>query len=85
MLKIETFHTPPISTASVNNRQHVLRAKLHNHYLEQMKNIRRVNEAHMKHRRDVDLINEYANLNRHVAYGTAAYAVFIGNNIDAFV
>jgi hypothetical protein len=50
-----------------------------------MKNIRRVNEAHMKHRRDVDLINEYANLNRHVAYGTAAYAVFIGNNIDAFV
>jgi hypothetical protein len=53
--------------------------------LEQMKNIRKVNEAHMKHRRDVDLINEYANLNRHVAYGTAAYAVFIGNNIDAFV
>jgi len=31
------------------------------------------------------LIDAYNDLNRHIAYGSSAYSIYLGRNIDAFV
>jgi len=85
MLKIQTLHPPPINTASLNNRRHILREELHENYLKKVHDVQKVNDAHLKTKKEIQLINAYDNLNQHIRYGSSAYSFYLGRNIDAFV
>ena len=85
MLRIQSLHPPPINTASLNNRIHAAREELHQNYLKRLDGVQKVNDAHLKHKKDIQLIDAYDNLNRHIAYGSSSYSMYVGNNIDAFI
>jgi len=85
MLKIQTLHPPPINTSSLNNRIHIAREELHQNYLRKVDGVQKVNDAHLKTKKDIQLIDAYDDLNQHIAYGSSAYSIYLGRNIDAFV
>jgi len=61
------------------------RQELHENYLKKVDVVQKVNSAHLKHKRDIQLINQYDILNQHIQYGSMAYSMYVGNNINAFV
>jgi alpha-glucuronidase len=85
MLKIQSLHPHAINTASLHNRQTIARHELHDNYLKKLDVIQKVNETHLKYKKEISLINAYDNLNRHIQYGSTAYSVYVGNSIDAFI
>ena len=85
MFKIHTLHPHAINTASLHNRQTMAREELHENYLKKVDTVQKVNEAHLKHKRDIQLINQYDILNQHIQYGSTAYSMYVGNSIDAFI
>jgi alpha-glucuronidase len=63
----------------------MLRQELHEKYLKKIDTVQKVNETHLKHKKDIQLINQYDILNQHIQYGSTAYSIYVGNNINAFV
>jgi fucose permease len=61
------------------------RQELYENYLKKVDAVQKVNDAHLKHKKDIQLINQYDILNQHIQYGSMAYSMYVGNNINAFV
>ena len=85
MLRLEPLQPHLINTASLHNRQQVAREELHRNYENKLDKIQHVNKAHLKAKKDIQLIDSYDDLNRHIRYGHSAYSAYLGNNIDAFI
>jgi len=85
MLKIEPLHSHLFNTASLHNRQTKKREELHKSIDDKLDRIQHVNKAHLKTKKDIQLIDSYDDLNRHIRYGHSAYSAYLGNNLDAFI
>jgi len=85
MLRLEPLQSHVVNTASLNNRQHVARMKLHRSIEDKFDRIQHVNKAHLKTKKDIQLIDSYDDLNKHIRYGHSAYSTYLGNNLDAFI
>jgi hypothetical protein len=85
MLKIEPHRAHLFNTASLHNRQTKKREELHKSNDDKLDRIQHVNKAHLKTKKDIQLIDSYDDLNRHIRYGHSAYSAYLGNNIDAFI
>ena len=85
MIRIEPLQTHVINTSSLHNRRMEAREELQCNYENKLDRIQHVNKAHLKTRKDVQLIDSYDDLNRHIRYGHSAYSTYLGNNLDAFI
>jgi len=85
MIKIEPLRTHLFNTASLHNRQTKKREELHKSIDDKFDRIQHVNKAHLKTKKDIQLIDSYDDLNRHIRYGHSAYSAYLGNNLDAFI
>jgi len=85
MLRLEPLQTHVVNTASLHNRQTKKREELHKSIDDKLDRIQHVNNAHLKTKKDIQLIDSYNDLNRHIRYGHSAYSAYLGNNLDAFI
>jgi hypothetical protein len=63
----------------------VAREELHRSTEDKLDRIQHVNKAHLKTKKDIQLIDYSMDLNRHIRYGHSAYSAYLGNNLDAFI
>ena len=85
MIRLEPLQTPMINTSSLHNRKTIAREELRRSYENKLERIQHVNKAHLKAKKDIQLIDSYDDLNKHIRYGHSAYSAYLGNNIDAFI
>jgi hypothetical protein len=85
MLRIEPLRPHLFNTASLHNRKSIAREELRRNYENKLERIQHVNKAHLKAKKDIQLIDSYDDLNKHIRYGHSAYSTYLGNNIDAFI
>ena len=85
MLRLEPLQSHVINTSSLHNRRVEAREELHRSTEDKLDRIQHVNKAHLKTRKDVQLIDSYDDLNKHIRYGHSAYSAYLGNNLDAFI
>ena len=85
MIRIEPLQTHVINTSSLHNRKTKEREELRRSIEDKLDRVQHVNEAHLKTKKDIQLIDSYDDLNRHIRYGHSAYSTYLGNNLDAFI